>query len=309
MFYRFVFSIFFLVSYNAFSIEPSGLHLVDTLSDFATPESVIYDTKRDVVYVSNIDGSSVAKDGNGFITRIQVSPTGGKLLERKWVEGGLHAPKGMAIHGNRLYVSDIDHIVEIDIEQAKIIARFAADKAQFLNDVVATKEGDIYISDMFTNTIYRLPCKGCKTTRTVESWIQAASLNAPNGLLIIGDKLLVASWGERSAQGFETSTLGRIYALSLDDKQQTNFSRDDHIGNLDGMVLVRHSKQQAQEQRFHLIVSDWVDGALWSVTASGKASKILDLNQGSADIGYIEQTRLLLVPMMQDNQLKIYRVD
>ncbi|HEB52872.1 MAG TPA: hypothetical protein ENI87_06430, partial [bacterium] len=81
----------------------------------ATPESVLYDPASDVWLVSNIAGEPLAKDGNGFIAR--VSPDDGSA--RAWIEGGrngvtLHAPKGMALLGDDLWVADIDVVRRFD---------------------------------------------------------------------------------------------------------------------------------------------------------------------------------------------------
>ena len=41
---------------------------------------------------------------------------------------------------------------------------------------------------------------------------------------------------------------------------------------------------------------------------SGNADLLLKLNQGSADIGYVPEQRLLLIPML-DNKLVAYRLE
>ncbi len=66
--------------------------LWETDSIFKIPESVLYDAQANVLYVSNIDGASGAKDGRGHISKL--SPDG-KVIDLHWLTG-LHAPKGMA---------------------------------------------------------------------------------------------------------------------------------------------------------------------------------------------------------------------
>ena len=51
---------------------------------FATPESVLHDTVADVYLVSNISGAPVAKDDDGFISRL--SPEG-QVEQLKWIDG------------------------------------------------------------------------------------------------------------------------------------------------------------------------------------------------------------------------------
>ena len=70
----------------------------------------------------------------------------------------MNAPKGMAISSDssKLYVSDITDLVEIDIANGKIINRYNAPGSAFLNDVVSDGQGNIYVSDTGTNTIYEV---------------------------------------------------------------------------------------------------------------------------------------------------------
>ena len=90
------------------------------------PESVTYDTQRNVLYVSNINGKPLEKDGNGFISIVKPD---GIIENLKWVTG-LNAPKGSALDGKNLYVTDIDELVQIDIETGKILKKYPAADVQ-----------------------------------------------------------------------------------------------------------------------------------------------------------------------------------
>ncbi len=92
-----------------------------------TPESVYYNAQTRQIYVSNINGKTAAKDGNGFISLLDPN---GKILKLKWVTG-LNGPKGMTLTGNYLYVSDIDRLAEIDIRSGQIIRFYPAPGACF----------------------------------------------------------------------------------------------------------------------------------------------------------------------------------
>lgn len=109
---------------------------METRNDLRNPESVAYAPKQDVLFVSNINGIPTQKDQNGFISK--VSSSNGSIIELNWVTG-LNAPKGVAISNNNgtLYVSDITDLVEINIDNGKIIKRFNAPGSAFLNDVVS----------------------------------------------------------------------------------------------------------------------------------------------------------------------------
>src|SRR5687768_8476206 len=72
----------------------------ETDSTLKVPESVLFDGKNNLLYVSNIDGDAASKDGKGSIGKVGLD---GKVIQAEWVTG-LHAPKGMALYKNDLYV-------------------------------------------------------------------------------------------------------------------------------------------------------------------------------------------------------------
>ena len=128
--------------------------LWETPNDLKNPESVAFAPEQNVLFVSNVNGKPTEKDQNGFISK--VSSSNGSIIELNWVTG-LNAPKGISISNNKntLYVSDITDLVEINIDNGKIMKRFNAPGSTFLNDVVSDNQGNIYVSDTVTNTIYK----------------------------------------------------------------------------------------------------------------------------------------------------------
>ncbi|MFZ0404287.1 MAG: hypothetical protein WAL79_00555, partial [Nitrososphaeraceae archaeon] len=175
--------------------------LWETTNDLKNPESVAYAPKQNVLFVSNLNGKPTEKDQNGFISKVSLS--NGSIIELNWVTG-LNAPKGVAISDNnnsKLYVSDITDLVEIDIDNGKIMKRFNAPGSAFLNDVVSDNQGNIYVSDTITNTIYKLD--GNNNTSSLQAWLQSPQLNGPNGLHVDNtkNKLIVASLGDMSKPG------------------------------------------------------------------------------------------------------------
>ena len=83
----------------------------------AQPESVVVDPATGSLYVSNIAGAIMQKDGNGFIAKLNGD---GKVVTREWVKG-LDAPTGLALHDRTLYVADIDQLVEINAASGEIL--------------------------------------------------------------------------------------------------------------------------------------------------------------------------------------------
>src|ERR1041385_7139648 len=174
--------------------------LWETPANLKNPESVAYSAKQNVLFVSNVNGKPDQKDQNGFISKVSLS--NGSIIELNWVTG-LNAPKGIVITNNnsKLYVSDITDLVEIDIASGKIIKRFNAPGSSFLNDVVSDNQGNIYVSDTITNTIYKLDTNAKdNNTSSLQAWLQNPQLNGPNGLHVDNNKnrLIVASLGDFS---------------------------------------------------------------------------------------------------------------
>src|SRR5690554_226044 len=117
---------------------------------FQTPESVLHDSAADVYIVSNINGNPTDKDNNGFLSR--VTPDG-QVATLKWVEGGqngvtLHAPKGMAIKGDTLFVADIDTVRMFHRETGAVLGARGVPNATFLNDMTVGPDGTVYVTDM-----------------------------------------------------------------------------------------------------------------------------------------------------------------
>jgi hypothetical protein len=255
----------------------------------STPESALPDPLGTFAYVSNVNGNPTDKDGNGFISKVSLKD--GKITALKWATG-LDAPKGLALSDGQLFVSDIDRLVEIDTATGEIVASYKASGAKFLNDVAADGKGHVYVSDSGTSTIWRL------TDDRLEKWMDGPELKYPNGLLVQGDKLIVAAWGPTGEDGAPAPA--NLLEVSIPDKTVRDLGDGTPVGNLDGIeALDDHS----------YLVTDWVAGALFVIDATGKAEQLLDLDQGSADIGWLPKQRLLLIPMMMSDKLVAYRLE
>src|SRR5918911_3418693 len=274
--------------------------LWETPSDLKNPESVVYAPKQNVLFVSNVDGKPDQKDQNGFISK--VSPSNGSIIELNWVTG-LNAPKGIAFSNNnsKLYVSDITDLVEIDIASGKIVKRFNAPGSTFLNDVVSDNQGNIYVSDTGTNTIYKLDVKLENSSSTLQVWLQDPQLHGPNGLHIDNnkDRLIVVSLGELTKPG------GGIEVVDLKNKTISSLGKQgitSPFGGLDGI--------ESDANESHYYVTDNPAGKLYIVNADGTGyATLLDLQTpGAADLGFMPAKNTIIIPLMQDNKLVAYKL-
>jgi len=280
-------STLFLFSINS---QANSLNLAWQTTGFQQPESIVKTANNDGYYVSNINGQPSAIDGNGYISLVA---NDGTIKELKWLEG-MNAPKGMAIHGNTLYVSDINELLVIDIPTASITDRFSTNGNSFLNDVAVNSNGIVYVSDTATNRIYSL--KG----KQFGIWLEDVRLENPNGLYIDKDNLMVSSWGQQVDNNWNTDIPGHILLISQTTKQIKDFVNNTPIGNLDGLIKLTNK---------HFLVTDWMNGKLIKVSTNGQIKTIMELGQGSADMLYDHNKKRLLIPQMLQNSLLAYTIN
>lgn len=241
-----------------------------------TCESVCYDPGSQTLFASCINGNPVEKDENGFISQLSLS---GEVLQLRWV-GGLNAPKGMGIADNKLYVTDIDKVIEINLESAEITKIHAVPEAKFLNDITIDHEGSVYISDMATGKIHRIK------NGILETWIEYKELQSPNGLFYEDKEILIG-------------TKNGIYTVRIEDKRLWHVIGD--TGGIDGLEA---------DGNGNYIISDWV-GKIQLVNPEKNPITLLNTGDegiNAADIEYIIDRELLLVPTFGDNRVVAYQL-
>ena len=289
---------FVIWGFSSDNFEPTSGKpvLMMSVSTFQNPESVIFDQKRDRFYVSQAHFSGGAGEGS-----LAVVSAGGQIQDLNWVQG-LNHPKGMGIVNDRLYVADVDQVSVINIETGQILATHKAAGAKFLNDVTVGPSGQVFVSDTITNRIYLVSNDG------VAVWLEDERLNQPNGLLVQGDTLYVASWGafaDKSVDGLMgAEPLGTLLKVDLLTKDLTALSQEP-VGNLDGLVA-------DGEGRF--LVSDWKAGRLFVMQRDGTVVRSFDMAKvlavesakGFADIAYHPLRGQLWAPMMLNGSVLVF---
>jgi sugar lactone lactonase YvrE len=269
------------------------------------PESVVYDSKKNMLYVSNVDGNPDDKDNKGFISII--SPTNGSIINLNWVSN-LNAPKGIDLDNNtgKLYVSDITNLIEIDLSSGKIINRYPALDNSSLNDVVIDKKGNVFVSDPPNNAIFTLDTKNNSATTNVKSlqiWLKSKELNGPNGITIDDSKniLVISSMGKGTPEAG-----GTVKAIGLDNKTIISIGKEGRtvpVGILDGLQIGTDGKSY--------YVSDWNAKNIHIVDTSGKGYRELFNSpmQGMADFRIIYPEKELVIPLMPENKIIALRIN
>lgn len=249
-----------------------------------SPESVYYDASSGFVFSSQIGGDASAKDGNGRIVKLTID---GRVVDANWAKG-LDAPKGLRAYRGTLYVADIDQVVGFDITSGRETSRVRIADAKFLNDLCTGPDGAIYTTDSFANRVWVV------RNGVASLFSDAPQLELPNGILVDGNKVVVATDGRPGRGG--GGTPGSLFAIDITTKAITQVTTQS-IGTPDGLEL---------DGRGGYVVSDVAGGRIFHVTAGGEVRQLRQVDRQPADISYIPSRNLLLVPHLGLNRVSAY---
>lgn len=265
-----------------------------TVTGFAFPESVGCDAAGKVLYVSEF-GSELKptqKDGKGRISKVSLI---GEVLDKQFLPAPgktLNKPKGNWIHGNRLWVTDIDVLWSFDLK-TKEGRSVALPGAQFANDP-AVLGNAVYVSDNRGDQMFRvepadfLKMKGEPKVTTVFS---GKSIN-PNGVYPAAD-------GSLLMVGFLAPDKPRgIYAM-VPGKDPKPLA--ENVGRLDGLYQMKNGD---------LLITDWNAGTLLHWNAKTGTQKLADGFKGPADLCAMPNDKglLVVVPDLVKSELRIIQL-
>jgi sugar lactone lactonase YvrE len=265
-----------------------------TITGFQTPESVLFDEAGDRYLVSNINGSPLEKDNNGYLSVL--SPDG-KITTEKWIAGGqngvtLNAPKGTAIAKGVLYVSDIDVVRTFDAKTGAPKGDIEVKGASFLNDVVAGADGKIYVSD----SGMKQGAKDFEPTGTDGVWVISGKkatpffankdLKGPNGVAFSGKDLVVCTFGANELYKLDAKK-GKLEVTTAPN------------GGLDGLVVGKDGT---------VWVSSWGGQAIYKGKLGGTFEAVVTNVSGPADFGLDTKRNRILVPRFMDNAVDVFDV-
>jgi len=253
-------------------VTPSLTLLWETPAELTTNESVHYEPSNGKIYVANIEGGPAEKDGVGSISIITKD---GQIVEREWVKG-LHAPKGMTVLDGKLYVTDVDALVEIDLGTGEILNKYEVENAQFLNDA-DTDGSRVYFSDMRANKILYLENGTIGTFAEGQPNI--------NGLRVGSDKVLYGL----DAEGLKKYQSDGSFELI-----------NDVVTGGDGLIILDDTT---------FLATRW-KGEIYLIQ-DGKETLLLDTSSeesNTADIGFIPGDNIVLVPTFFKDKVAAYHL-
>ena len=256
---------------------------------FATPESVEYNAVEDVYLVTNINGGSLAVDGNGFISRLKPD---GRVIDLKWIDGKkegvtLNAPKGAAIVGKNLYVTDINQVHVFSLSDGLQKKSITITGSTFLNGVTPGSGDYVYVTDSGfseepvspgTDAIYKVWGNG-----QYETIIKDKNMGGPNGI-----------WDDNGRLVVVTFCSGKMISIDRSGKQ-TALPTPPH-GELDGLVKL-------EDGRF--LLSSWGGSAIYAMNKDHTFTVFADFLDAPADLGIDTKRKRLLIPLFKQNKVVI----
>jgi sugar lactone lactonase YvrE len=271
--------------------------LMMSVEGFSTPESVLWDSGQQIWFVSNINGGPSDKDDNGFISRLAAD---GTVEDIRWVSGGrggitLHAPKGMALQGDLLWVTDIDALRAFDRRTGALITSMEfGDQAKFLNDIVATPDGALYVTDTGIHIgpdgiTHPGPDRIFKVVDgTLAVIAEGDHLERPNGITwdAASERLLMVPFGGTSL--FSVTPEGRVGTIATGP------------GGHDGVEILADGR---------VVITSWEGGSVFVMGADGAGHTILMSGlDAPADLGVNRARNLLAIPLFNANRVEFWRV-
>jgi sugar lactone lactonase YvrE len=270
-----------------------------TVTGFKTPESVRYDSAHDVFYVSNINGSPLAKDDNGFISRMKPD---GTIDSLELIAGGrdgvtLNAPKGLALVGDTLWVADIDAVRAFNVHTGAVVATvdLTSFHALFLNDVCVGGDGAIYVTDTGmkpsgdamthvagADRIFRIDAAHHATIA-----LASDSLHWPNGITwdASGNRFIVVPYDK----------VPQILAWRPGTPQPVIIGYGS--GQYDGVELLADRR---------LVITSWADSTI-SIRDGNVRTAIREL-PSPADIGIDTRRMHVAVPLLTKDRVEILTI-
>lgn len=263
--------------------ESTGGDAVIVVEGLSHPESIVHDLVDDVYFISNINGAPDAVDDNGFISRVLPDGTIDALT---FIDGAddtvtLDAPKGMAILGDELWVTDITRVRKFDRITGAPLGEVVIEGSGFLNDLAADPQGNLYVSDTGTNLLHKIDAQEKHAV-----WLASPAIFGPNGLWVHEDRLYLATFNDT-----------KLFSVTLDVPVAFGEIVLD-VGQLDGLVRLADGDW---------LVSSWEAPGVLRVAGdfSAVSTQVPDLSS-PADFAVDEGRKRILIPRLLEDRAEFH---
>lgn len=273
---------------------------VGQTTGFSSPESAVFDSTENVWYVSNIGGDSFAKDHNGFISRLKAD---GTLDSLHYIKSGvngavLDGPKGLALHGDTIWVADIDVARALDKHTGKPLANVNLRPlhALLLNAITVGPDGRVYITD---------------------TAVQPGPDGNPKKAGV--DKIFVIGPGLKPAVAVQDSAMEGADGISWDAARKrfliVGFTGKAITSWAPGARKVEHVASGAGQfdgcewlPDGRTLVSSWADSSLYVLRGDSLTKVVAGGLPSPADLHVDPRTMRVAIPLLSANTVDFYQV-
>jgi sugar lactone lactonase YvrE len=188
----------------------------------------------------------------------------------------------MGLVGSSLFVADLDKLVEVNVETGELVKKHEFPEGTTLNDITVGDDGTVYASSSNTEEVFKWKDGAFEI-------IVDGDLGRPNGLFFEPGKLLML-----------TSRSSELKSIDLETKEVTVLASG--FGAGDGLVPTGTGDY---------VGSDW-KGQIFYIGSDWTVTQLLDSREQeiyTADIDYIIEKNMLLVPTFYDNRVVAYSIN
>lgn len=255
---------------------------VRVFGSFRFAESCTYDPDRNLILAMNAGVAQDMQENDGYVSLINPD---GTVHTAKWIGESrsgltLNHPLGSAIQNDILYVADIDHVRQFDLQTGTPLAVHSLQElgANVLNGIAVADDGTVYVSNTRDpQRIYRISASGDASV-----FVEGAPLAAPNGVAMDTD--------------------GNIVVVNVNDNAVLTFSpageliHTEHAveGGNDGIVITADGTKYVSSVRF---------GSISRIRPGQDAEIIAHGIPSAASICYDSVQHQLVIPMNNNNAL------
>jgi len=264
---------------------------------FASPSAILYDAKRDLYWVSNLNEEDTS--GKGFISRLEPTAERSTL---NYIDGRrsavrLQQPRGLAVFGDVLYVADRKLVRRFKATNGEQLEDIEIPGATFLSDVATAVDGSLYVADVGgdpneaavadtgADAVYQVSASG-----QVSVVAQRPNLGGPYALVADQKGLWVTCTGSNellllvpSADGSPVADAGR---LPLPAPAR-------------GIVAMSDGT---------FVLSSESSGAVYRGYRDGPFQPVISNLESPADMGYDTRRERLLIPLLTGHALAIFEL-
>lgn len=266
--------------------------ITKTITGFQHLESVASDGK--FLYAADIGAAlnPTAKDGDGQIIKMDRK---GNVLEKGFSKQKLHAPKGLAINKETLYLTDIDRIVAIDLNSGNKLFEIDFSKdSGFLNDIAIWDNTTLFVSATDKSKLFKVNLN----EKSYSEITTDKTIGGINGLFCYRKASLLYVNG----LGTDNQPNGVIGYINLKDNTFTRLTNME--GYFDGLYISKDV----------LYASNWVSfektGIIVAISLiNNRSAKLKSVAPIAGPADFIIQNDQLIVPSMLEGEIHFIKLD